>query len=463
MHNNDRVLRAALFARVSTDEQAKFGHSIPAQKERLTEYCKANRLRIVDYYVDEGISGGISYKKRPEMMRLLKDVEAGKIDTIVFVKLDRWFRSVKEYYLVQEILDKNKVSWRCTDEEFSTDTASGQLSINLFLSIAENERARTRERILAVFEHKRKNKEVTFGAHLVPYGYRIDIDEQGKRRLVKDEEIEDAIQEFWDLAVKYENVSFAAKTISLKYGLVHRKTKWIEMSKNSVYSGVYKNIPSYCPAYVSYENWLKLQDRKNRVKQYNTDRIYLFSGMIQCPNCGNNLSGTYTPVTKKDGRHEYRRYRCQFKQSNMCDYTKTLSELKVEKWLLDNISKLIEGEIAQVEIEKQKPRKKPRTNTDALKEKLRRLDVMYMNGRKTDDEYTRELKELQNAIVKAEQETKESDDPHDRDISDLKSMLETDFKSLYATLDDRDRQRFWRSIIKQIHFKENTPTHVDFK
>ena len=77
------ILRAGLFERVSTEEQAKFGYSIVAQKEYLEEYCKDNKMKIVDHYCDEGVSGGISYQKRPEMMRLLKDVEDGKIDVII--------------------------------------------------------------------------------------------------------------------------------------------------------------------------------------------------------------------------------------------------------------------------------------------------------------------------------------------------------------------------------------------
>lgn len=175
--DNNRILRGALFSRVSTDEQKKFGFSIAAQKDALEEYCKTNKIKIIDHYCDEGVSGGISYKKRPEMVRLLKDVEDGKIDIILFTRLDRWFRSVKEYYLVQEILEKNNVKWRSITEDYSTDTANGQLSITIFLAIAENERAKTAERIKSVFEHKRKNKESFFGWASMPFGYMEEKDE----------------------------------------------------------------------------------------------------------------------------------------------------------------------------------------------------------------------------------------------------------------------------------------------
>lgn len=125
----------------------------------------------------------------------------------------------------------------------------------------------------------------------------------------------------------------------------------------------------------------------------------------------------------------------------------------------------MESEIARVEIEMTKPRKKPKTNTQALKERMRRLEVVYMSGAKSDEEYLSELKEIKDAIAKAEKECAESDEPHDRDLTNLKQMLETDFESIYATLDAIDKQRFWHTIIKEIHFDENSnhPTHVNFK
>lgn len=109
--NTGRILRAGLFERVSTEEQSKFGYSISTQIDALEEYANNNKMEIVDHYCDAGVSGGISYKKRPEMMRLIQDIEAGKIDVVLFTRLDRWFRNITEYFKVQEILEKNNVEW----------------------------------------------------------------------------------------------------------------------------------------------------------------------------------------------------------------------------------------------------------------------------------------------------------------------------------------------------------------
>ena len=110
------MVRAALYIRVSTEEQVREGYSVDAQKANLEKYAKEKGYEIVGVYADEGITARKKYKNRKELMRMLDDVEAGKIDIILFIKLDRWFRSVGDYYKIQEILDRNKVDWVTTTE-----------------------------------------------------------------------------------------------------------------------------------------------------------------------------------------------------------------------------------------------------------------------------------------------------------------------------------------------------------
>lgn len=234
--NKNKILRAGLFERVSTEEQSRFGYSIATQVEALEEHAAKNRMKMVDHYCDAGVSGGIAYKKRPEMMRLLQDVADGKIDIILFTRLDRWFRNIKEYFKVQEILEEHNVEWKAIWEDYDTRTANGRMAITIFLAIAQNEREKTSERIQVVFENKRKNKESFFGKSSTPFGYMEQKDEDGITRLVKDPELEPALQMFWDIAVKYENVNKAAKMVNLEYGIKKNKNKWMELSKKEIYT-----------------------------------------------------------------------------------------------------------------------------------------------------------------------------------------------------------------------------------
>lgn len=453
------VLRAGLYERVSTEEQAKFGFSIQAQVDSLNEYCKNNKIKIVDHYTEEGVSGGKPSFKRPQMARLLEDVKAGKIDIVLFTKLDRWFRNVKEYFKVQEILDDHKVEWKAIHEDYDTTTANGRMAITIFLAIAQNEREKTSERIKVVFENKRKNKEAIFGRNSMPFGYTTEEDENGIPRLVKDPDLKDAVQEFWDMVVKYENVSKAIKYVNSTYGINRTKKGWFNVFNNEIHSGTYRGIDGFCEPYVSRENWLRLQSKK--VKATPSNRIYLFTGLIKCPCCSNTLKATYCTGKRKNGNDvEYLYYRCIHSQVGLCDFKYSISQNKTEKWLLENIESLIKGEIAKVEVERIKPKPKPKVNISALKEKMRRLEFVYMAGNKTDDEYLEESKELKSLIAKAEAE--QSNQTEEIDLSHLEELLETDFKGIYETLDAEDKRRFWRSIIEEINVEGNAVKSVVF-
>ena len=444
-----RILRAGLFERVSTEEQSRFGFSILSQKEALEKYCADNRMKIVDHYCDEGVSGGKPYTKRPEMKRLIDDVKAGKIDVILFTRLDRWFRNVQEYYKVQEILDHHKVEWKAIWEDYDTTTSNGRMAITIFLAIAQNEREKTAERIRSVFESKRRRKESFFGEGSMPAGYTEKRDENGIMRLVKDPDVQTAFEAFWDIAVKYQNINKAAKYVTLEYGLNRDRHKWYEIAKKEIYTGTYKGVEDYCPAYVSREDWLALNSKKP-IKKTQKNRVYLFTGLIRCPKCGRNMSSGYSAKRRKPGDKdviEYYSYRCPLKDASQCDNKHRVAQHKLEKWLLEHLEDLMTLEIKRVEIELAKPKPKANANIAALKERLRRLDVVYMAGNKSDEEYLQEQKELKDAIEKAKKESPEIIE--ERDLTILKETLNSDFRTIYETLDLEDKRAFWRYIIKK--------------
>lgn len=454
------ILRAGLYERVSTEEQALHGFSIETQIDNLTEYCEKNHIKIIDHYTDEGISGAKPPLKRPALHRLLEDVKAGKIDIIIFTKLDRWFRSVKEYFKVQDILDQHGVQWKAIHESYDTTTANGQMAITMFLAIAQNERDRTAERVKMVLQHKRKNKEACFGGPHNPFGFMKKADENGIMRLVKNPEEEQATSEFWEILIKYNNLNKAIRHMGNAYGIHKNPKTWGRIARSEFYCGMYGDIEDFCEPYVSKQEWLKLQETINdRVQDNKTKRVYLFSGRLRCPECGHILCGTSSAQRryKYIGPVEYRGYRCRFKYTN-CSYGRTISEKKIEKYLLKNLTELLENEIATAEIERAKPKPKPKTDVKALKEKLRRLNVTYMAGNISDAEYLKEDAEIKALIAKAETDAP----PPERDIEPLKAILNTDFKAIYETLAPEEKQRFWRGLIKEIKVENNEVVGVIF-
>lgn len=105
--NNDIKVRAGLYMRVSTEDQAREGFSLPEQKERLEAYCRLNNFEIVDYYEDAGISA----KKgnyRPELERLKEDIKSKKINTMIALKQDRITRSIYDWENILSFLEENE-------------------------------------------------------------------------------------------------------------------------------------------------------------------------------------------------------------------------------------------------------------------------------------------------------------------------------------------------------------------
>ena len=447
-----RILRVGLYERVSTMEQSIKGYSIETQKSNLEEYAKKNNMKIVGHYTDEGISGAKPPLKRPDLKRLLEDVEAGKIDMILFTKLDRWFRSVKEYFKVQDILDTYGVQWKAIHENYDTTTANGQMAITIFLAVAQNERDRTAERIKVVLEHKRKNKEACFGGNAVPLGYIKEEDENGVMRLVKDPETKQAVQEFWDIMLEYNNLNKAIRHMGNVYGIHKDWKSWMRMTRSDFYCGVHRDIQDYCEPYVTPEDFLKLLEKRPQ-KATPTGRTYMFRGLIRCPECGNKLCGDADTRRSK----VYKTYRCAYR-SRGCENSSSYSELKMEKNMLKDLDKHLRNAIIKAEIELTKPKPKPTISVKSLKEKQRRLTVAYMAGNVSDEDYLKEDSELKALIAKAEQIAP----PEPKDITPLKELLNTDFKSLYEGFTDEDKQAFWTRLIKEIKLDGRNISEVIF-
>jgi len=102
---------AAIYIRVSTEEQAKQGTSLSAQEEALQNYAKALGYEVLKIYKDEGKSGK-DIKGRPEMKQLLADAEARKFQAIFIYKLDRFSRSLRDLIETIEKLKEWNVDFK---------------------------------------------------------------------------------------------------------------------------------------------------------------------------------------------------------------------------------------------------------------------------------------------------------------------------------------------------------------
>jgi site-specific DNA recombinase len=167
--------RCAVYCRVSSDERLDQSfNSIDAQREAGIAYVASQKTEgwelVPDFYEDPGFSGG--NMERPGLKRLLKDIQAGKIDIVVVYKIDRLSRSLADFAKMVEVFDNHIVSFSSVTQQINSATSMGRLMLNVLLSFAQFEREVTGERIRDKIAAS-KRKGMWMGGS-VPLGYRVE-------------------------------------------------------------------------------------------------------------------------------------------------------------------------------------------------------------------------------------------------------------------------------------------------
>lgn len=164
-----KIIRVAIYARVSTDEQAEHGYSIDAQLDTLRNYCKLYNKQIIGEYVDRGVSGK-SMKGRYELQQLLKDAEGELFDEVIVWKINRMARKNIDLLQIVDLLDKNNIAFRSFSENFETETPMGRFALQMMGAVGELERNTIVDNVK--MGHKQRAKT---GSHngKVPLGYRV--------------------------------------------------------------------------------------------------------------------------------------------------------------------------------------------------------------------------------------------------------------------------------------------------
>lgn len=392
-------MRVALYARVSTEEQALHGLSIDAQLATLREAFPNGTE-----YVDLGISARKPISKRPELQRLLRDVEQGKIDLVAFTKLDRWTRNIREYYKAQDILDAHNVAWKALQEDYETQTAAGRLKVNIMLAVAQDEADRTSERIKTVFERKRQQGivptgKVPLGVQLVD-GHYAPSEDAGKVA---------------DLFNTYINTRSAQET-ARRFGLTMQGVSYMLRNHTYLEAGVIDQQTFDLAASI----------KKTRgQRRGRTDRVYLFSGIIVCPHCGNKLSSAYN--------NGYNAYRCCRKHDHLCEGF-YINEKKLEKYCLDQLMPTVKQYNIRI-----KEAKKKTPDIQKLKAKRDKLADLYLENLIDKAKYTEEYRAITEAITNAEST------PRPVSTTEIKTVLEA-----YNGLSPAAKKAFWSRVLVRI-------------
>lgn len=217
--------------RVSTEDQAREGFSLPEQKERLESFCKFKGYEIIDYYQDAGISAKTG-NHRPEFERLKDDIKAKRINTIVALKLDRITRSIYDWENLMTFLDENDAYLDCVNDEINTTSANGKMISRLLMSVSQNEIERTSERTKVGLAGAIKCGHIP---HIAPLGYKHE-----DKKLVIDYATKDVIVRIFDLY--YNGYSYQKTSNLFNEEKVLGKDNWRDSTiqtilENEIYKG----------------------------------------------------------------------------------------------------------------------------------------------------------------------------------------------------------------------------------
>ncbi len=280
-HKSKNVKKTALYIRVSTDAQYEEGYSVDAQKEKLKQYCKLKDITNYEFYIDGGWSG--SNIDRPEMKRLISEIEFGKISSVIVYKLDRLSRSQKDtIFLLEDIFIPHDCNFVSLNENFDTTTPYGKAMIGILSVFAQLERENIRERTkMGMYE--RVKSGLWMGGGRIPFGY--DYDSQ-KNILVPNEHAED-VRQIFGLYLQ----GFSSSELSKMFPDVANDSHILHILSRVTYCGKIKFrdeiFQGSHEAIISDELFDKVQiELKRRSSKHIVKSEYLLAGFVYCGKCG---------------------------------------------------------------------------------------------------------------------------------------------------------------------------------
>jgi site-specific DNA recombinase len=349
----------AIYTRKSSEEGLELTfNSLDAQREACAAYIDSQRhegwLALDDRYDDGGHSGGTL--QRPALQRLIRDIEAGRVDTVVCYKIDRLSRSLTDFAKLVEVFERNSVTFVSVTQSFCTTTSMGRLTLNILLSFAQFERELAGERIRDKFAASRA-KGIFMGGS-PPLGY----DVRHRKLMVNRAEAELIrliFRRFLDLgsalllirelnAQGHRTKSWMTQAGTSREGRPFDKGTLYKILRNRTYLGeaVHKgqSYPGEHEPIIDRETWDRVHEvlALNARRRGNEARARTpapLRGLMRCTHCGAAMTPTHT---RRRGRL-YRYYVClgaNRKGHDTCP-VRSIAASEVEGLVLGQVRRLL--------------------------------------------------------------------------------------------------------------------------
>ncbi|WCK52762.1 recombinase family protein [Aneurinibacillus sp. Ricciae_BoGa-3] len=379
-------MRVALYIRVSTDEQAKEGFSIPAQKERLTQYAQSQDWDLHDFYIEEGFSAKDT--NRPELQRMMDHIRKKEIDIVLVYRLDRLTRSVLDLYRLLQEFEKYEVKFKSATEVYDTTSAIGRLFLTLVAALAQWERENLAERVRfgmeqMVLQEKRPGGPPPYGYNLVDRKLVINEDEAAVVRYIFNRYLSGVGMN--NIAIECNQLGYRTKS-----GKDFSRIAIYNILQNHAYFGTLRwnyregkhtvNNPDDWilfegthPAIIDKEMFKAAKRIHENNKPKHPRQIgsnYIFSSVAYCARCNAKMVGH--TMTKKNSDYIIRRYICQNARIKKCD-SPALTDYFVEESFVDKLDSIIESYSSIAETTELKKHKKSPTNKKHLESELKKI------------------------------------------------------------------------------------------
>ena len=401
---------AGLYIRVSTEDQAREGFSLPEQEKRLRAMCEYKNYKVYDVYEERGISAKTG-NYRPEFERLLQDVRDKKVNTIVVLKLDRLTRSVSDWEKILTFLEENDAYLDCANDEINTTNANGKMISRILTSVSQQEIERTSERTKIGLAGAIKVGHIP---HQAPLGYKHE-----DKKLVIDYATKDVAIRVFNMY--HDGLSYKKISNILNEEKVLDKTNWrdstiLNILENPIYKGDFihgrrTKKPTYyfdvVEPLVSKEYWEECQvQQKKNSRSFQRTLTYLFMQKLKCPKCKRVLGGKAT--TKKNG-NSYYYYYCH-------DCKISFKESEIEKTIDEYMDSIVEYDsivnqyfLPMIKQKIENPKEELEKELKSQKSKFDRIREAYINEVFTLKEYNQERKKVEDIINDLETKLNETE------------------------------------------------------
>jgi site-specific DNA recombinase len=228
------MMRAVLYTRVSTDEQASSGYSLEDQLDKLEAYCDQQGWEVVAVVEDDGRSG--TDPTRPGLLELFNLARSGTIDVALAAKRDRFFRDRFLRLAMDQDLEEHGVRLLALDD-------TGHMVADSMLdSFAEYERTIIRDRLMDGKRRKARQGEIPGGGH-APYGFSWTVNDNGKQAGLTPNENMETVRLIFEMVARGDSLHTIAHALSAiprpRGGRRWHPNTIARIIRNECYKGIY--------------------------------------------------------------------------------------------------------------------------------------------------------------------------------------------------------------------------------